>query len=189
MRPISMSQHIRHDTYESIRESIQSSFEYYPTYQPTRGPRQSPGDGPSHFPTYEPIRELNQSPLDYQPAYQTAYQPIREPVQPPLEGGPSRRPAYEPKDLTIHYSKELTQLNKIYKKKDKFSGIGDNFSFKLIIFYDKCELVELLSNAYIQKTSIMLSDQAQNHYYANRETTVSFDDFCRNMTTFFESLE
>lgn len=35
------------------------------------------------------------------------------------------------------FSHELVFLNKIYKEEDKFSGIGNNFDFKVIVFYDK----------------------------------------------------
>ena len=35
------------------------------------------------------------------------------------------------------YSKKLIILDKIYKDKDKFSGIDDNFNFKVTIFNDK----------------------------------------------------
>ena len=55
-------------------------------------------------------------------------------------------------------------LDKIYKDKDKFSGIGDNFTFKVTIFYDKCRRVGLPPNAYIYGVSIMLSGQAQTHF-------------------------
>ena len=35
----------------------------------------------------------------------------------------------------------------------------------------------------------MLSGQALTHYYANRGSAASFDDFCQNMRTFFEGPE
>jgi hypothetical protein len=82
------------------------------------------------------MRELNQSLLDYQSAYQTAYQSIKKSIQSSLKDDSSRRSTYETKNLIIHYSKILTQLNKIYKKKNKFSDIDDNFFFKLIIYYE-----------------------------------------------------
>ncbi len=80
-------------------------------------------------------------------------------------------------------------LDKIYKDEDKFSGTGDNFNFKVTIFYDKCRRVGLPPNAYIYGASIMLSGQAQTHFYANRGDTSTFDQFCTNMQFFFEGLE
>ena len=103
-----------------------------------------------------------------------------------------RRNNYQPASLipTIRqYSKELTQLDKLYKNEDKFGGTGDNFAFKLSIFYDKCQLVGLPSDAYLEGASVMLTGQAQTHFYANRESIVSFDDFCRKIRLFFEGPE
>ena len=54
----------------------------------------------------------------------------------------------------------LIILDKIYKDKDKFSSIGNNFNFKVTIFYDKYRQVRLLLNAYIYNVLIMLFDQA-----------------------------
>lgn len=51
-------------------------------------------------------------------------------------------------------------LNKIYKDKDKFSNTGDNFNFKITIFYNKCGQIRLPPNVYIQGTSIMVFGQA-----------------------------
>ena len=57
------------------------------------------------------------------------------------------------------YLKELIMFDKIYKDKDKFNGICDNFNFKVTIFYDKCRRVGLPPNVYIYDASIMLSGQ------------------------------
>lgn len=66
-------------------------------------------------------------------------------------------------------------LNEIYKDEDKFSGIGDNFNFKVSIFYNKCRQVRLPPNAQIYGTYIMLSSQAQTNFYANYDDTSIFD--------------
>lgn len=81
--------------------------------------------------------------------------------------------------LTIRqYSKELIQLDKLYKNEDKFSRTEDNFTFKLSIFYDKCQLVGLLLDTYFEGVSVLLTGQAQTHFYTNCKSIVSFDDFC-----------
>lgn len=72
-------------------------------------------------------------------------------------------------------------LGKIYKDEDKFSGTGDNFNFKVTFFYNKYRQVGLSPNVYIYGTSIMLSSQAQMHYYANHGDTSTFDQFCTNI--------
>lgn len=40
-------------------------------------------------------------------------------------------------------------LNKIYKNNNKFSAIGDNFNFKVKIFFNKYKQVGLPKNIYI----------------------------------------
>lgn len=50
-------------------------------------------------------------------------------------------------------------FDKIYKNKDKFSSIGDNFNFEVTIFYDKYRQVGLPPNANIYDVFIMLSSQ------------------------------
>ena len=99
------------------------------------------------------------------------------------------QPASCPVPTIRQYSKELTQLDKLYKNEDKFGGTGDNFTFKLSIFHDKCQLVGLPPDAYLEGASIMLTGQAQTHFYANRESIVSFKDFCRKIRLFFEGPE
>jgi hypothetical protein len=59
----------------------------------------------------------------------------------------------------------------------------------LTIYKNKCERANLFEHAYEKETSIMLSDQALTHYYANRVNYFSFDDFCTSMQLFFERPE
>lgn len=77
-------------------------------------------------------------------------------------------------------------LDKIYKDKDKFNNTSDNINFKVIIFYNKYKQVGLPPNTYIQGAYIMVSGQAQMHYYANYSDTSIFDQFCTNMYLFFK---
>lgn len=53
------------------------------------------------------------------------------------------------------YLKEFIMLDKIYKDDNKFDGIGDNFSFKVSIFHNKCGQVDLPEDIYIQNAFIM----------------------------------
>ena len=87
------------------------------------------------------------------------------------------------------YSRELTQLDKIYRDEDKFSGTGDNFNFKLTIFREKCNRVGLHPDGYSQASSIMLSGQALSVYYANRMVITTWDAFVKMMTDTFEGPE
>lgn len=64
-------------------------------------------------------------------------------------------------DLTTirQHSKKLVQLDKLYKNEDKFSGIGDNFIFKLSIFYNKYQFIGLFSEVYLESIKVILIDQ------------------------------
>ncbi len=88
------------------------------------------------------------------------------------------------------FFRQLTLLNKIYKKKDKFNDTDSNFDYKIMIFYDKCRRVELSSHAYIQNAFVMLSNQALIHYYSNQlQLSHDFFDFCISIKNAFEELE
>lgn len=52
-------------------------------------------------------------------------------------------------EVKNQYSKEPIMLDKIYKDDDKFGGMGDNFSYKVTIFFDKCRQVCFPKDAYI----------------------------------------
>ena len=91
-------------------------------------------------------------------------------------------------DTSTQWSRELVLLDKIYKDDDKFSGTGDNFVFKVNIYYDKCRRVGLPPDAYLHDASIMLFGQAQTYHYSNWGDT-SFDGFYVKMWLFFEGPE
>lgn len=90
---------------------------------------------------------------------------------------------------TLTYSHELTQLDKVYKDDDKFSGTGDNLDYKLAIFYDKCNRIGLPPEMYGRAASIMLSGQAQTYYYNNRSAMATWPEFVASLRKFFEGTE
>src|SRR6266498_2875753 len=67
----------------------------------------------------------------------------------------------------IDFSRELTNLVKIYTDKNKYSRQDDNFDFKLIIFHDLYYRASVLEEAKVKAYPIMLSNLALNHYYTN----------------------
>ena len=71
---------------------------------------------------------------------------------------PSNYPPASSPVISQQYSKKLILVDKFYKTKDKFDGTWDRFAFKLSIFHDKCQLVGLLSEAYLESASMMLTD-------------------------------
>ncbi len=77
----------------------------------------------------------------------------------------------------------------MYRNENKFDITNDNFDFKIMIFYDKCNRANLSQIAYDQNASIMLRDQTLTYFYINRHIFDSFNDFCINIKNFFESLK
>lgn len=72
-------------------------------------------------------------------------------------------------------------LDKIYKEEDKFGNTGNNFNFKVTIFYNRYRRISLLSNVYIHNSFIILSDQAHKYYYVNYSNIFIFHQYCINM--------
>jgi hypothetical protein len=97
--------------------------------------------------------------------------------------------SYVSSSAKIIYEKELSMLNKLYKKKKKFENTENNFDFKLTIYLDKCKHADLSEHAYEKEVFVMLTDEALIRYYVNRTNFITFDDFCTNMRTYFESSE
>lgn len=50
---------------------------------------------------------------------------------------------------------------------DKFGGTEYKFIFQLNIFYNKYQLVGLLSDAFLEIVSIILTDKTYIHFYLN----------------------
>ncbi len=85
--------------------------------------------------------------------------------------------------------RQLTLLNKIYKKNEKFSDTNSNFDFKVLKFYDKCRRAKLPEHAYLQSVSIMFTNETLDYYYANLQFCYSFHKFCVNIKHYFEDSE
>lgn len=70
-----------------------------------------------------------------------------------------------------------TQFDKLYKNKDKFGKIKNNFRFKLSVFYDKYQFVNLLLDAYLKNAFIILIKKSQISIYSNHDFIILFEDF------------
>ena len=88
-----------------------------------------------------------------------------------------------------NHSRQLFQLDKLYKEENKFSETSDNFDFKLTIFHDKCRLADLSSTIYIQDVESMLIDEALAEFYAAKYQKRDYDDFIKEMRDFYEESE
>ncbi len=97
---------------------------------------------------------------------------------------------YDQSDERIdNYAKEIISLSKIYRNEVKFNDSKNNFEFKLLIFFDRCNQMNLSKHAYLKIVSIMLFDQTLTYYYSNKVTYFIFNDFCINMKAYFENFE
>jgi hypothetical protein len=66
---------------------------------------------------------------------------------------------------TLGYKKELVNAAKLYTDDQKYSSISGNFNFKLIIFYNIYNRVDVPPSAYLKALPFMLIGLALNHYY------------------------
>jgi hypothetical protein len=91
------------------------------------------------------------------------------------------------------HEKELANLVKFYTNEAKYSDENDSFSFKLTIFHDMCDRVDVLQLIKLKTFSIMLKDLTFDYYYsnmfANIVTVITFDEICFSMKNYFEDVE
>jgi hypothetical protein len=86
----------------------------------------------------------------------------------------------------------LANLAKLYSEKAKYSGKNDNFSFKLTMFNDMCDRVDVSFEAKLKAFSTMLKELALDYYYANvisSKNAFTFDDVCISIMSYFEDAE
>jgi hypothetical protein len=56
------------------------------------------------------------------------------------------------------YDRELVNLAKLYSDEAKYNKENDNFSFKLIMFNDMCDRIDVSSKAKLKAFSTMLKE-------------------------------
>jgi hypothetical protein len=65
---------------------------------------------------------------------------------------------------TSDYDRELINLTKLYSDEIKYSEKNDNISFKLIMFNDMCDRIDVFSEIKLKTLSIMLKELALDYY-------------------------
>jgi hypothetical protein len=93
---------------------------------------------------------------------------------------------YSKSDVKLSTNDVNLSFLKIEKEENKFKNKNDNFDFKIRIFYDKCNLIELLVHVYMQAASIILEKRALSHFYLSRMYAMMFNQFCINIKQYFE---
>jgi negative regulator of genetic competence, sporulation and motility len=81
----------------------------------------------------------------------------------------------------------------LYTDEAKYSEKNDNFSFKLIMFNDMCDRVDVFFEIKMKAFSTMLKELALHYYYANvtssKNASFTFDDVCISIMNYFEDAE
>ncbi len=83
-------------------------------------------------------------------------------------------------------------MTKLYTNETKYSEDNDNFSFKLIMFNDMCDRIDVSSEAKLKALLTMLKKLALNYYYSNvinNKASLTFDDVCVSIMSYFEDAE
>jgi hypothetical protein len=65
------------------------------------------------------------------------------------------------------YGKEIVNIAKIYTEKQKYSSINKSLNYKLIIFYNICNQVDVPQEAYLKAFPTMLKGLVLDYFYIN----------------------
>jgi negative regulator of genetic competence, sporulation and motility len=92
------------------------------------------------------------------------------------------------------YDRELVNLAKLYSDEAKYSEENDNFSFKLIMFNDMCDSIDVSLETKLKALSTMLKKLALNYYYENmisknKNHSITFENVCVSIMSYFEDAE
>ncbi len=121
---------------------------------------------------------------------------LPRPSTPPIQKKkPSIKPIKPIASIKIEsdFKKELANLTKLYTDETKYNDENDSFSFKLTIFPDMCDRVDVSQSAKLKAFLIMLKNLALDYYYSNMftitTTVITFDEVCFSMKNYFEDVE
>lgn len=84
-------------------------------------------------------------------------------------------------DNIFDYTREFFNIAKIYIEKSKYSRKNNNFTFKLIIFTNICNEVNISSKIHMKTFLIILKNLVLDYYYLNIDITspiINFDQIC-----------
>ncbi len=93
---------------------------------------------------------------------------------------------------TSNYERELVNLTKLYIDEIKYNEKNENFSFKLIMFNDMCDRVDVFFEIKLKAFFTMFKRLALNYYNANvinNKIPFTFDDVCISIINYFEDAE
>lgn len=83
-------------------------------------------------------------------------------------------------------AKLISEVAKIYTEEQKYDGTNGSFDHKLTIFLDICQRVELPNEALMRAFPTMLKGLAQDHFYNNQLSGLTYEEACNSTRNFFE---
>jgi hypothetical protein len=90
---------------------------------------------------------------------------------------------------SVQGAKLIGEVNKNYTPDMKYDGTNSHFDYKLTIFHNVCERVDLPHEAYIRAFPIMLKGLALAHYYNAQLSQLPYFDACNKVRAYFEGPE
>ncbi len=89
------------------------------------------------------------------------------------------------------HEKKLANLIKLYTEKTKYNDENDSFFFKLTIFHDMCDRVDVFQSIKLKIFFIMLKELIFDYYYSNMnlDVFIIFDEVCFSTRNYFEDAE
>ena len=89
---------------------------------------------------------------------------------------------------TLGQGKEISNIVKIYTEELKYNSINGSFNYKLIIFYNICNQLDVPQEAYNKALLIMLTGLALNQYFNGKLGNFLFKDTYKYLCGFFKGL-
>ena len=93
---------------------------------------------------------------------------------------------------SLNYKRQIINLTKVYFDEIKYEKLNNNFHFKIIVFHETCQRVEVFDKIKIIVFFIMLKNSALKYYYTINnvdEINIFFEDTCNMIKTNFEEIE
>jgi len=84
------------------------------------------------------------------------------------------------------YSREIGTLAKVYTDEQKYSGTNESLDYKLKMFYDICNRVDVPLVAYLKAFPTILKEMALDHFYSQELYNRPFEAVCVYLRNVFE---
>lgn len=79
----------------------------------------------------------------------------------------------------IDYFRQLANFAKAYQKKEKYYKLGDNFTLKLKIYYNRLKKAGLFPKTYIKGITYIVKGETITKFYKVKHLAMMFKNMCR----------